>query len=84
MQAITKKGRSLLPSGVFKVDGRFDYGDAVSLRDPNDKEFARGLSNYTVAELQKIQGHHTKEIESLLGYKYYDEVIHRDNLVLTD
>ncbi|MDV2502465.1 MAG: PUA domain-containing protein, partial [bacterium] len=84
MQAITKKGGSLLPSGVVKVEGRFEYGDAVSLRDPNDQEFARGLSNYAVAELKKIQGHHTKEIESLLGYKHYDEAIHRDNLVLTD
>ncbi len=84
MQAITKKGGSLLPSGVVKVEGRFEYGDAVSLRDPNDQEFARGLSNYAVAELKKIQGHHTKEIESLLGHKHYDEAIHRDNLVLTD
>ncbi|MFQ5893614.1 MAG: glutamate 5-kinase, partial [Nitrospinota bacterium] len=54
------------------------------LRDVTDREFARGLSNYTVAELRKIQGHHTRDIEALLGYKYYDEAVHRDNLVLTD
>lgn len=83
-RAITKQGKSLLPSGVVSVDGRFEYGDAVSLLDSYSQEFARGLTNYTVVELRKIQGHHTKEIEDLLGYKYYDEVIHRDNLVLTD
>jgi glutamate 5-kinase len=83
-RAITKKGKSLLPSGVVSVDGRFKYGDAVTLLDSNSQEFARGLTNYTVGELRKIRGHHTKEIEALLGYKYYDEVIHRDNLVLID
>lgn len=83
-RAITKQGKSLLPSGVVSVDGRFKYGDAVTLLDSNSQEFARGLTNYTVGELRKIRGHHTKEIEALLGYKYYDEVIHRDNLVLTD
>lgn len=83
-KAIAGKGKSLLPSGVISVEGRFKYGDAVSLTDSDSKEFARGLTNYTVVELRKIQGHHTKEIEGLLGYKHYDEVIHRDNLVLTD
>lgn len=84
MQAITKRGKSLLPSGIVKVEGRFEYGDAVSLQGLNGKEIGRGLSNYTLDELRKIQGHHTKDIEELLGYKYYDEVVHRDNLVLLD
>ena len=84
MQAITKGGKSLLPSGIVKVEGRFEYGDAVSLQGLNGKEIGRGLSNYTLDELRKIQGHHTKDIEALLGYKYYDEVVHRDNLVLID
>ncbi len=84
MQAITKRGKSLLPSGIVKVEGRFEYGDAVSLQGLNGKEIGRGLSNYTLDELRKIQGHHTKDIEALLGYKYYDEVVHRDNLVLLD
>ena len=84
MQAITKRGKSLLPSGIVKVEGRFEYGDAVSLQGLNGKEIGRGLSNYTLDELRKIQGHHTKDIEALLGYKYYDEVVHRDNLVLID
>lgn len=83
-RAITKQGKSLLPSGIVNVEGRFKYGDAVSLLDANAKEFARGLTNYTAVELKKIQGHQTKDIEILLGYKYYDEVIHRDNLVLTE
>ena len=84
MQAITKRGKSLLPSGIVKVEGRFEYGDAVSLQGLNGKEIGRGLSNYTLDELRKIQGHQTKDIEALLGYKYYDEVVHRDNLVLID
>ncbi len=84
MQAITKRGKSLLPSGIVKVEGRFEYGDAVSLQGLNGKEIGRGLSNYTLDELRRIQGHHTKDIEALLGYKYYDEVVHRDNLVLLD
>ncbi len=84
MQAIIKRGKSLLPSGIVKVEGHFEYGDAVSLQGLNGKEIGRGLSNYTLDELRKIQGHHTKDIEALLGYKYYDEVVHRDNLVLLD
>lgn len=84
MQAITERGKSLLPSGIVKVEGRFEYGDAVSLQGLNGKEIGRGLSNYTLDELRKIQGHQTKDIEALLGYKYYDEVVHRDNLVLID
>jgi glutamate 5-kinase len=83
-RAIAEQGKSLLPSGIVKVEGRFKYGDAVSLLDSNAKEFARGLTNYNVVELKKIQGHHTTDIEGLLGHKYYDEVIHRDNLVLIE
>jgi glutamate 5-kinase len=83
-RAIAQRGKSLLPSGILQVEGRFQYGDPVSLRDLQDREFARGLTNYAVEELKKIQGHHTREIEALLGYKHYDEVVHRDNLVLTD
>ncbi len=81
-RAIVQKGKSLLPSGVLEVKGAFDRGDAVSCVGPRGKEFARGLVNYSLQELEKIKGHRTVEIEKILGYKYSDEVIHRDDLVV--
>jgi glutamate 5-kinase len=56
--------------------------DAVSISDENNREFARGITYYSSAELNKIKGQKTKDIENILGYKYYDEVVHRDNLVI--
>ena len=58
------------------------FGDTISCRDQNDKEFARGLVNYNTQEAQRIIGKNTHEIEQVLGYHHYDEIIHRDNLVL--
>jgi len=81
-RAIVQKGKSLLPSGVLEARGAFDRGDAVSCVGPRGKEFARGLVNYSLQELEKIKGHRTAEIEKILGYKYSDEVIHRDDLVV--
>jgi glutamate 5-kinase len=81
-KAIVQKGKSLLPSGVLEVRGSFDRGDSVSCVGPRGKEFARGLVNYSVQELEKIRGHRTNEIEKVLGYKYSDEIIHRDDLVV--
>lgn len=81
-KAIIQKGKSLLPSGVVKVRGAFGRGDSVSCLGPRGKEFARGLVNYGVLELEKIKGLHSNQIEKVLGYKYSDEVIHRDDLVL--
>jgi len=82
LDALTKKGRSLLPTGVVLVDGNFESGEAVSLVDVNGREFARGLVNYHSFELRLIKGRQTSEIEDILGYKTYDEVIHRDDMVL--
>ncbi len=79
--ALLKRGKSLLPSGVLSIEGNFDAGDVVSIIDTNAKEFARGIVNYSYQELMKIKGLSTKDIENVLGHKYYDEVIHRDNLV---
>lgn len=79
-----KNGKSLLPSGIKSMDGRFKAGDAVGLRDEMKKEFARGLVNYSSEEVKRIMGAKTKEIGSILGYKSYDEVIHRDNLVMME
>ncbi len=80
--ALTERGKSLLPSGVVDVEGEFHAGEVVSLSEPDGKEFARGLTNYDAVELRKIQGAKTSALEELLGYKSFDEVIHRDNLVL--
>lgn len=80
--ALVKKGKSLLPSGIISVSGKFESGEAVSLLDGDKKEFARGLVKYHSFELQKIKGKKSGEIEGLLGYKSYDEVIHRNDMVI--
>ncbi len=80
-----RRGRSLLPSGIQAVTGRFDFGDAVALF-CEQHLVAQGLSNYDSAALQKIKGLHSREIGVALGhpddYKDYDEAVHRDNLVV--
>ncbi len=81
-RALTQRGRSLLPSGILAVSGNFRFGDAVSCVDTASSCFAQGLVNYGTKDLQAIMGHHTSRIEHILGHKEYDEVIHRDNLVL--
>jgi len=81
-QAIASQKRSLLPSGVRRVEGKFDSGACVRCLDLQGRELARGLVNYSAAELEKIKGAHTTKIEERLGYKLTDEVIHRDDLVL--
>ncbi len=80
--AVTVKGKSLLPSGVREIRGSFGAGECVRCLDDGGREFARGLVNYSSQELQKIKGSHSGKIESILGYKAYDEIIHRDDLVL--
>jgi len=81
-EALIRKNRSLLASGVIGASGRFNVGDTIGIADENNKEFARGIINYSSSELNKIKGRKTRDIEKILGYKYYDEVIHRDNLVI--
>ncbi|MBI5182631.1 MAG: glutamate 5-kinase [Nitrospirae bacterium] len=80
--ALLKRGKSLLSSGITDVEGSFDSGDAVSCVGTNGKEIARGIVNYSSEEIKRIKGLKTTEIEKALGYKYFDEVIHRDNLVI--
>ena len=82
--ALVQDGKSLLPAGIRRVEGSFDYSDTVSCLTENGVEFARGLANYSAAETAKLAGKHTKDIEKILGYRDYDEIIHRDNLVLLD
>ena len=81
-KAILERGKSLLPSGVLEVRGRFSLGNSVVLLNENAKEIAVGLVNYPSGDIRKIMGRKTSEIESVLGFKHDDEVIHRDNLVL--
>ncbi|MBI5970365.1 MAG: glutamate 5-kinase [Deltaproteobacteria bacterium] len=81
-EALLKKGKSLLPSGIKDVDGAFDAGEVVHCVDLKGMEFARGVVNYSSMEIVKIKGIKTTEIVKTLGYKVYDEVIHRDNLVV--
>lgn len=82
VSALLQKGKSLLPSGIVKVDGEFEGGDAVICLDEKGAEVARGLVNYSSREIERIKGVRTTEIEKRLGYKFSDEVIHRDNLVV--
>ena len=82
--ALVQGGKSLLPAGIRRVEGNFDYSDTVSCLTENGVEFARGLVNYSAVDTAKLAGKHTKDIENILGYRDYDEIIHRDNLVLLD
>ncbi len=82
VEALTHKGKSLLPSGLKNIRGSFGVGECVRCLDAAGREFARGLVNYSAQEMEQIKGLHTKEIEKILGYKAYDEIIHRDDLVL--
>ena len=81
-KAIRKQGRSLLPIGIVDVEGDFGVGAAVSCIDQDGVPFARGLVNYNATDVRKLIGLKTSQIEQRLGYKHYDEVIHRDNLVI--
>jgi glutamate 5-kinase len=81
-RALVKNGKSLLPSGVVKVEGVFEMGNTVCISGPDGRQIARGITNYASEELKKIMGKKTSEIAVVLGSKDYDEVIHRNNLVL--
>src|SRR5690606_1844005 len=80
--ALTEKGSSLLPIGIARVEGDFEPGALVAVQDENG-QYARGLSNYSSADLQRIAGKHSSEIKSTLGRADFKEAIHRDNLILT-
>lgn len=80
-KAILQKGKSLLPSGVLGAEGKFGPGDPVVLTDLSGRDFAKGLVNFASAEINKIKGLKTSELEDRLGYKCSDEIVHRDDLV---
>ncbi len=77
------EGKSLLPAGVRQIDGRFERGDAVLVRDRDGREIARGLAAYSAEDAERIAGRRSAEIEAILGYRGRDEMIHRDDLALT-
>jgi glutamate 5-kinase len=83
-EALLRGGKSLLSSGIRGTRGSFKAGDPVSVLGPDRAEFARGLTNYGRDDVERIKGLRSGEIAAALGSKPFDEVIHRDNLVLLD
>jgi len=81
-EALTKRHKSLLPSGIVRVEGPFESGDLVALSGPDGRPFARGLTNYASGELEKIKGLKTSQVAKELGELPFEEVIHCDNLVV--
>ena len=79
-----QRGTSLLPAGVVAIEGNFERGDAVIIRTRSGTEAGRGLSAYSSADIRRIAGHKSSEIAEILGYRGRDEIIHRDDLVVTE
>ena len=82
VKVIREGGKSLLPVGVQTVEGVFTRGEIVSCLDPEGREVARGLVNYSAEEAARIIGKASDKIESILGYVDEPELIHRDNMVV--
>lgn len=83
VRALRKAGAcSILPAGITAVRGEFEAGNTIRVTDEMDHELARGLTHYASYELEQIKGAKTTEIETILGHKFFDEVIHRDDLVI--
>ncbi len=82
LKALTERKASLLPIGVVAVDGTFEKGDVVEIRDGSGRVHARGLVNYDAAACRKLVGRKSDEIDALLGYRGYDALVTRDNLVI--
>ena len=78
-----KSGKSLLAAGIKKITGKFNKGDHIKILDKKNTECARGLSSFTSEEIIKIMGHHSNEIEKLLGYVAKSEVIHKDDMAVS-
>ncbi len=83
-KALLEGRKSLLPAGVVRVEGAFEFGNAVSIQDDAGAEIGRGLVNYNTADLKQICGLKTMEVRKLFPRNFYPEVIHRDDLVILD
>ena len=81
-KAILSRGKSLLPAGVIKVEGKFEFGNAVRILGENGNEIARGLVNYNFRDLDSIMGMRTSAVKKIFKDNFYNEVIHRDDLTL--
>ncbi len=81
-KALVEGGKSLLPAGLVKVSGNFEFGNALTLVDESGIEIGRGLVNYNSRDLENIKGMKTSAVRSLMGKAFYEEVIHRDDLVI--
>jgi glutamate 5-kinase len=81
--AIMNRGKSLLPSGIVGVEGDFGVGDPVEFKKGDHETLGTGLVNYSATDIRKIMGLKSNQIKKRLGYKLYDDVIHRDNLAIT-
>ena len=81
-RALRKQNRSLLATGIKKVEGKFQRGDVVTLYDNKEAILGCGITNYSSADIGTIKGAHSKKIATLLGYDYGSEVVHRNNLVV--
>ncbi|HMB94529.1 MAG TPA: glutamate 5-kinase, partial [Tepidisphaeraceae bacterium] len=82
VKALIEKNKSLLPAGIVKVEGDFACGDVVAIADNQGRVVARGLSNYSAEDIKQIHGKKTAEVRALMKDAAYDEVVHRDNLVI--
>jgi len=81
-EVLSRQGKSLLPSGIVAIEGKFGRGSSVRICDTAGVEFARGIVDYSQREVAMLAGRQSSEIEDILGYRYSDEIIHRDNLVI--
>ena len=83
-QALLERGASLLPIGIVEVDGDFGIGERVDLLDGSGEAFAVGLVSYPASEIQRMKGRQSGDFQEVLGYKYVEEIVHREDLVLLD
>ena len=81
-ERLIASGVSLLAAGITEVTGAFTAGDLIEVRDTDGSVFGRGLTNYAAAEVRRVQGLRSEQFEAVLGYRGFDEIIHRDNLVV--
>ena len=81
-KAIIDNQKSLLSIGIVDIQGNFQRGEIVSIFDEEGTEFARGISSYNSSDIEKIKGQHSDKITEILGYKFDDDVVIKDNLVL--
>ncbi len=82
VKALTRGKKSLLASGIISVSGKFDMGEIIEITGPGGIHVAKGIVNYKSEELDVIKGRKTSEIKKILGIKYYDEVINRDDMII--